>query len=352
MLRLFCTVSIVISSSITFCLPPRLAAQSTGKQEITKEQNVDQQQLSLETNGTSNAFESPDSTVNERAPETAHIPVICEVPDVQIKVNGELAGQTPLSGPLAVPIGVIRVVFTRNGYIEKTKTVTVSKGPNRPLPCEMELERPLNMRYAAMLVVNVSEFEADVRVDGKAFSLKGILPNGRHVLEVRLNGFKTWRRTIALMARHKHTVAVRLIPERDYYTRYVASSESQRIWSYILGGAGIALGSVTIGVAIWNHTRYDQWRDEEGRLNEDFQVLPPYPSELVERQRENDCLLDSIHTVDMITIGAALAGGALFITGLVLFLSGDDPDKYEDRINSNLMDIRRDAGLFGWRAVW
>jgi hypothetical protein len=54
----------------------------------------------------------------------------------------------------------------------------------------------------------------------------------------------------------------------------------------------------------------------------------------------------------MITIGAALAGGALFITGLVLFLSGDDPDKYEDRINSNLMDIRRDAGLFGWRAVW
>jgi len=352
MLRLVCVICIVFLFLNNYCLPLRLEAQSTEDIEIATEHNVDRLQLASDANDDSPALDNTDNSVREQAVETGLLPIKCEVPDVQIVVNGDSVGMTPLSEPLTVPIGPIRVMFKRNGYIDNTNTVTITKDSKRPLTCEMEFEKPLNMRYVAILVVNISESGAEVRVDGKEFPLTGVLPSGRHILEVKLKGFKTWRRIVALMTHHKHTIAVRMTPEHDYYTSYVENGKLQRLWSYIIGAVGIAAAGSAIGVAFWNHSRYHQWREAEEQLDKDFQVLPPYPSELVERQRENDRLLDSIHTVDAITVGTALGGSALFITGLVLLLSVDDPDKYDDQTNGYLIDIGRDRGLLCWRTVW
>jgi hypothetical protein len=125
---------------------------------------------------------------------------------------------------------------------------------------------------------------------------------------------------------------------------YRSSAQAQRTWAYIAGISGLVISAAAVGLYFWNDDRYGDWENERESLDQAYTEKPPFPSDLVDRQDKNDDLIRSIQNWDTISIGALVAGGALLVTGVVLFITSDNPDRYED--------ISAQARLSGRRIQW
>ncbi len=84
---------------------------------------------------------------------------------------------------------------------------------------------------------------------------------------------------------------------------------------YVLGTVGVAAGVGSFGHYLWNRSRYENWESTHAELANQ-QQSPDY----VDRQLRNNALAGSIQNASHVTVGLAVAGGALLLTGVTLVI--------------------------------
>jgi len=119
-----------------------------------------------------------------------------------------------------------------------------------------------------------------------------------------------------------------------------ASQQPRRIMlqgSVVTLVAGLVAGGVATGIEIWNHGRFEQWRERDADLAKG--TLPgELPAQWLVRQQNNDQLGNSINRSDSEVLVLGLGAGALVTTSAILFFLA--PSDTEPR-----MDVQKRLGV-------
>jgi hypothetical protein len=122
---------------------------------------------------------------------------------------------------------------------------------------------------------------------------------------------------------------------------------------YVLIGAGVALGGVTVAHYLWNHGRVEDFRANEAELASD---TSPGRSE---RQAENNALATSIQHASVVTVVLGVTSGALAAAGVVLVLTDHPAETAEKRagprgigVELPSVAVTRDSLALSWRGRW
>jgi hypothetical protein len=260
-------------------------------------------------------------------PPQAPLLVRCNVLDVSVAVDGNEIGSTPLAATL-VAVGRHVLNFRRPGYRPVSVRANV---PGHPSECGIEPLSPVPAPFAARIEVRSSEPDAEIFLDGTRIQPRAMIPSGNHQLDVSRPGFVPYSRLIKASPSQTVTVQVPLAPTPQYAGDHRAHAMRLRTIAYAAAGTGLLLGGVSLGLFVDDNARYREWKQTQAGLDADwlrFSGTPQAPM-VEQQQRENDALIDKILARDRVALGLAVGGGALLGTGAVLFLIGDDPQRYE-----------------------
>lgn len=292
------------------------------------------------------------SATTTMAVANGQLAVSCAVPDVQVSISGRVWGQTPIDAPLLVPVGRREVTFERKDYTTISRDVTISDGAMSTVKCDMRPRPDLRHTQTSIIELNISESGATPLVDGSPYSDDddNRLPAGRHRIEVGRSGFSNWTKMVDLQPGETLEIDVDLMPEEDYRSEYESRAYAMRTMAYMFGIAGIATGAISLGLYIKNDRDFDEIQKERDRLDIEASGLltPDSQTDLEKRYEKNSKKQHDILVVDAVVLGLAIGGSALFVSGLILFLVGDDPGKYEDMVAT----VDRNGARVGWRSTW
>lgn len=199
------------------------------------------------------------SAATECSTQLAQLAVDCQVPDVEVDVEGVALARTPLEAPLLIPVGEHQVRFQRRGYVEITRRVQLSRDALSRLSCEQRVLSPLPESVAARLVVHRSPEDAKVRVDGQVFT-GAHLPAGLHQVTVEQEGYLPATRRTFLEAGKVLAVSVTLVKTPERLTRERVTAARRKKLGLALGGAGLVFLGTAGSLYVWNNQRYSAWR--------------------------------------------------------------------------------------------
>ncbi|MEL6187128.1 MAG: PEGA domain-containing protein [Myxococcota bacterium] len=201
------------------------------------------------------------------------------------------------------------------------------------------LVQPLLTDRTGYLVIESREPGAEVTIDGR---LSGITPlpgrlelaMGPHEVVVQKQGFLSWARTVDLEPGQATVAPVALVPSQAFVASYEQSARNVRTAAWLTAGAGVALIGTGLVLALVADARFDDL-ERRGWLSADAEAcagLGARPGELCPTNLgfQNQVLdeVDDIETLDTLALGATVLGGAAALGSAVLFLTGDDPDRY------------------------
>ncbi|MEZ4219515.1 MAG: PEGA domain-containing protein [Polyangiaceae bacterium] len=296
--------------------------------------------------------ESVQITLEPVEGQLATVAIESDVPDLEIFVDGEAAGKTPLLSPLRIAPGRRRIEARRAGYRSEERSLDVADGARIELRLSPALDAARPPRGSVSL--GIEQDEAVVFVDGAprgAYSAPLSLPAGRHRLRVERAGFFPFERDVVVPETGSKRIRVDLEPTAEYRAEYRDSAENRRLLGWIVTGAGAAVVVGSAGFLIWNRGRYDDARD---LYEENVALLQPgQPCDPSQPKPGFDCggvqdaaaaALDDQDKANarevvgftFLGVGAVAAG-----VGTVLLLTGDDPDRYEPRPESDVFGSLR-----------
>lgn len=205
-----------------------------------------------------------------------------------------------------------------------------------------QLVQPLLKDKKGFLVLDVAEPGAKITIDGRLVGvspLPGRLPlaMGAHEVIVEKEGFLAWARTVDLVANQASVEQVALVPSEAFVAEYHDRAEAMRVAAWSTAGAGALLLGTSLVLKLVADARFDDL------INKGFITRnPSICQETVSNYNGDDfcptqagyengalATLDGIETMDTISLVAVLVGGASAIVSTVLFLTGEDPAKYE-----------------------
>jgi hypothetical protein len=195
------------------------------------------------------------------------------------------------------------------------------------------LESPTPAPQPPRLEILGAPAGATLLINGTPWLQGDPLLAGTSELVVQKPGYATWSQKLELNAGITTTVQVAMTPESPPATPTTSepndrpNSEPSRdnaTLAYVLGGvgAGMLLGSASL--YLWNDGRYDDWRKEDTDLQRRI-ASDGASNETNSRQATNNNLLQSIETVDVVTVVGGVLGLGLVGTGVYLYLSGSPP---------------------------
>jgi tetratricopeptide (TPR) repeat protein len=202
----------------------------------------------------------------------------------------------------------------------------------------------------AEIVLTARPMGASVSVDGKTIGDAPIhepirVAAGRHLISARTPDGTEVTRELAPQAGERVTLIIEVPsaaatsknPRGDFAVRGTAQSpgnstpilgragsydstssgSSVRVSTlgYVLGTVGAVLGAGAVGHYFWNRNRYENWKSAHAKLANDQQA-----SDYVDREVQNNALAGSIQNASHVTVGLAVAGGALLATGITLVI--------------------------------
>ncbi len=184
--------------------------------------------------------------------------------DVEIQVDGEVVGRTPLDSSLSVSPGEREVRATRPGYLPFRQVVQVGMGAEAEL--RVELEPDLAATEALGTLRLRLPPAASVSIDGIAVDADRItLPVGDHELRAEMPDVQPFVQRVSITARD----VLDLSPELRYTPAARAAREagaaSQQTAAVALAIAGGLLVAGGAGVVIWNEVRREELRFDERR---------------------------------------------------------------------------------------
>jgi hypothetical protein len=182
---------------------------------------------------------SPDAADRARSflaaaePLTAMLEITANEAGVQVVLDGDDVGVTPLPAPIRVDFGPHQVVGRKAGY----KDAVASMGVTDPTAAQLKLSLAPIVRQGIMFVR--ADPSDTIAVDGRAVGVglwDGVLPAGAHAVLVSAPGFRSFHTDVLVAEGEPRTVDVHLeaLPRAGVPA-----------WAWVLGGAAVAAGAAT-----------------------------------------------------------------------------------------------------------
>ncbi|MBX3131318.1 MAG: PEGA domain-containing protein [Polyangiaceae bacterium] len=276
---------------------------------------------------------------SERAHATVQLRV--DTLDADVRVDGVRLGKSPLTESLTLAAGRRRVEVTRAGYQPFRRAVELAPGSTSRLDVRLEPDAAAVARTGGTLALELDDALAVVFIDGVARGGRGSFPlaAGRHRLRVERGEFLPIDREVNVAPGRTTTLSLSLSPTPEKRARYVDAATERRTLSLITAGSGAAVA--VVGGTFWV---LNQGKKSDNQLDIDRQLgrcaeLPAASPERVACAREAEPLLDrkdELGRADWI-FGAVTGVGLLATgTGVALWLTGDDPARYDPRPESDV----------------
>lgn len=184
--------------------------------------------------------------------------VRCAVPEMELLVDGRLAGRTPRRVPWLVPTGPRSVSLRRSGYRTITRTVDVSPARAVEVACD---PRPLADGSSAWgtFQTETDPSRADVRVNGRTL-VNPRLPLGVHHLRIYHEGYEPFESLIEIRHDRPTSLQVALTPTAQRIRELRMLARRRKHWALGLAGAGVTLTGAATATLLWNSDRYEQWQ--------------------------------------------------------------------------------------------
>lgn len=284
----------------------------------------------------------------------AHLALHCTLPEASVWVDGTDSGRTPLSQTLALNPGPHHVEVRRDGYHPAAADIKLDLGAIADLTLEPEIDAAAVAQTGGNLALAVSETDARVSIDGRPPDLlTGTirLPVGPHHVSITRSGFEPADLDVTIARGATFNTTVNLQADAQTRDAYLAAIHTRRVWGWSVGGVGIA--ALTVGTVLFvtgrssldsangnYNTVFNEFaRGARGHCDPEEYVPPDCAVMLASaNQRINDANTRLVISYIVGGVGAAAA-----ITGAVLLLTNDDPDRYDRKTASS----RRPA-LMGW----
>lgn len=174
------------------------------------------------------------------------------LPGVDVYVDGEAMGRTPVLAAMSVGAGRHAMELRRRGYVTGRRELELREGATAEVALDLEEDASAPASDRGRLIVAASEPEAEVTVDGLRRGVPRAplaLPLGPHRLRVERAGFEPVERDIELPGGGDLTVRVTLRPTPETRVAFVSSARTRRLWGWVtlLGGAALAAGGGVLG---------------------------------------------------------------------------------------------------------
>lgn len=277
---------------------------------------------------------------------------------VTVLLDGQELGKTPNLVEVAVSPGAHRLELERAGYARKSREISVPEAGLLDVSDTLRFDPASRAGHEGRLRVRSSEDESVVFVNGAAANealgeLR--LPEGQHRLRVERAGFVASERLVDVPRGALLAIDVTLAPTAQYRADYASSVATRRGWALGLGVGGAVLASAATGYLIWNGA---QVGDAEGAFDDAANAAraacQPATADCKELSaiaviRKDDLGIKRDRQV-LGWIGAGV-GAAALTTGVVLWLTGKDPQRYEPKPESDVFGSLRISPWFGAKAA-
>jgi hypothetical protein len=251
----------------------------------------------------------------------AKLEITTEPPGARVTVDGADAGTTPLAEPVKLAAGTHVISASRPGAATASQVVTLVEGQRESVSLALTNAPVAAVPAGGAAGTAPSGDETKLAATGAA----GTKPDGA-------SGSKSG------------AVAPQQGADR-------ASSPFPT--GYVLIGAGVALGGVTVAQYLWNHGRVEDFRANEADLATDTS-----PGR-AERQAANNDLADSIHRGSVVTVVLGAMSGALVAAGVVLVVTDHRSVAANERASARSLTVEvpsvavtRDSFALSWRGRW
>jgi len=280
----------------------------------------------------------------------AHIEVHTRIPKLEVFLDGQFVGLTPLPASLAIVPGTHRIEAKRAGYRALSQSIEVGAGSTGAVEMNPEVDPTALSVSGGQLALAISEPSAVVFIDGEsrgAYLNPLSLPAGEHFARVERADFFTVERKVNVPAKGSITVVIDFEPTPAKRARYRSATTARRTWGYIATATGAAIAGGSAGFLIWNageksdkKAAFDAQaaRHEPGGDCDPTMVQAPTCDAELQVALQN---LDDARGRDVYGVVGLIAGGAVLGTGLVLLIGNDDPNRYEPKAESDVFSSIR-----------
>jgi hypothetical protein len=249
--------------------------------------------------------------------------VSCRLADVQVSLDGTSQGQTPMREALTVSPGVHRVAFVRSGY----ETAVRYWQANTPGTIDCALQPRSNLGAdECSIELELSEPNAEVRIDGIRWAGRREIPLGKHYVDVSKAGYQPWSSEVDLARGEHRKLIVKLIPQPDFAADRLHSIRVQHLAAYTVVGAGAVSLLTAGGLALMSSHVYHDWQKSRDGL---ASAMPSADPKYLSLQQEVEHNAVQVRTFDDWGLSSAIAGSSLLVTGFVVLLLADDPKPYD-----------------------
>lgn len=253
------------------------------------------------------------------------------------EIGGALGADYMVSGNLSVVGGSYLLQLQLLDLQSSTVTARIGRdysGPPSGLLDEVRvatrlLVRDILAKKSGQLAVGAAEEGATVVLDDVVVGVTPLaqpltVGGGAHTLVVEKRGFVRFARDVTVAEAQETRVEVLLQPSADFVTDYRehASFKRKLAWAGIIGG-GVALAAGGILYAKGASDASDLKRDIAT-----YNASGLRDSDTAARLESRD---SSIGKLDTVAVISATVGVAALATGIVLYVTGDDPNRYETK---------------------
>lgn len=286
--------------------------------------------------------------------QLGHVRLQVEPLGVSVLLDGLELGKTPQLVELAVAPGKHQLELKRPGYRSVAREVTVPESGALDVGETLVFDPASRAGHEGQLSVRASETDAVVFINGAVSNeaLRGVaLPEGQHRLRVERQGFVTSERLIVVPSGSEAVIDVTLAPTAQYRADYASAASARRSWALGLGAGGFLLAGASAGYLAWNGGQIsdaqdaydgayadakpacDNHKTECGKLSDIAGIREEDLSKKKDRQ---------IYGWVGVGVGAAALG-----TGVVLWLTGNDPHRYDPKPESDVFGSLQLVPLIG-----
>ena len=278
------------------------------------------------------------------ASELAQLRILGNVSASDILVGEQWVGRTPLPATIALAPGAHRVAARRPGFTSAERNLTLGPGATGEVRLDQRIDSDQLAQLGADLTVQATEDNARVRVDEIVIpegATPTRLPEGSYQLTVERAGFFLYERRIELHAGRPLHLRVALEPTPEWLNSY--RSDALARWragliTLIAGGAVVAAGG---GFLAYNHVAKSAAKSDFDEADLNTPGGDCYPASAGRAAASNrfceeelrirlDTLEDT-RARDLYGWLGLAVGGVAAGTGIVLLLTGEDPDRYQHR---------------------
>jgi hypothetical protein len=271
----------------------------------------------------------------------AHLALRTGLPGASLFVDGELVAKTPIATTLTFLPGTHELTLRREGYLDAKTRIALSEGATGEIELEPEEDTIFVKTRGGDLGLSLSEPNTTITVDGKvrgAYVTPIRLSPGPHRLLVECAGFRPLERDVVIAEGKLTELALTLEPTPEKRVQHADEANTDRLVGLVTGGVGLAILGGSAGFLGWNAGNK---ADQQALFDDLFDrcvtgtEVPEVCETLSDREDDVNQAL-SLDVVGGIGIGA---GAATLVTGLVMFLVADDPDKYESQPTESLGEL-------------